>query len=419
MYKNINNFNILIALVISLFFFPSITFGTLQAEVFPWGLIIATLIIFYQRRINIYFIFVLIMLVANILFFSVLNLFDIKITEIIRSLFAYTNSLLSFVAFLQLSEKSTLKGIKLVKGIFIFLISLGILQYLRFLVPFDAFFKFLIPRASSTSLSFMNRGVTLLSTEPARAGISLIFIYIVVRTVFIKPKKQVYFDIGFFVFLGIIIQAFMPLSLYFVYMLLVYRIKLIKYLLIGGGVLLFTGAITSGGRSVDLIKNLMKQNNFDEMVFLLVNNSGHRLLSIYSSWRYALTHPFGGGIGNWEVSSVEALKETGYNVSKLRYFIIHGEGKVIPIRSSGFVSNLVLDVGFIGFIVFVVFLYFTIRKFWDNSIDSKNIILIFLFKIFIIGSVGTPVAWVAAILALKYIKYKNNFINEKQHEYVS
>ena len=73
-----------------------------------------------------------------------------------------------------------------------------------------------------TSLGFMNRGVTLLSNEPARAGIDLIFIYIVIRTVFIKSSRKTVFDLLLFMYLAIFIQSFMAISLYLAYIILIY-----------------------------------------------------------------------------------------------------------------------------------------------------------------------------------------------------
>ena len=169
-----------------------------------------------------------------------------------------------------------------------------------------------------------------------------------------------------------------------------------------------------GGRTVDLFKEIFNQKSFSKTFFLLINESGHRLISIYSSWLYSWTNPFGGGIGNWEVSSAEALRLTGIDLSKLRYFILHGNSKAIPIRSSGFIPNLVLDTGIIGFFVFVMFLFSTLRKYWNNNPESKNIMLIFFFKILFIGSVGTPVAWITTAISLKYLYNKKIFENERE-----
>ncbi|PIB33293.1 hypothetical protein BFP78_03265 [Gaetbulibacter sp. 5U11] len=409
MYKNVSSFNFIIAFAISLFFFPSITFGLLQAEVFPWGIILSTIIIAYHRKINNFFVVVLAMFALNIIVFNIINITDLRLPEVVRSLLAYVNSIISLIAFYQFSEDNILKSAKLVKGIFIFLIVLGLLQIMGALSAIDFFFKFLIPRSSSTSLGFMNRGVTLLSTEPARAGISLVFIYILVRTVFIKEKKRPLYDFGIFLFLVLIIQSFMSLSLFLVYLIVVYRLKLLK-LLIAVILLAFLGDYFAfGGRSLDLLDAIGNQNSFEDIVFLLVDNSGHRLISIYTSWLYAITHPFGGGIGYWESSSVSALEFSGIDVSQYRYFIKHGDSNIIPIRSSGYMSNLVLDIGIFGIIIFGGFLYSILKKFWSISKESRNIILIFLFKIMFIGSVGTPVAWIASIIALKYLYNKQQF----------
>ena len=120
---------------------------------------------------------------------------------------------------------------------------------------------------------------------------------------------------------------------------------------------------------------------------------------------YGIDHLFGGGIGHWRETSVEALKMTGVDFSEINYFKFKGDSKPIPVRSSGYLSNLVLDTGLIGIATFLLFLFSILKQYWVINRESRNIILLFLFKILFIGSVGPPEAWIAAIVSLKHIKY--------------
>lgn len=409
MYKDVKHFNIVVWIFVSLFFFPSITFGTLKAEVFPWAIMFSSIILLKQKRINIYYVIFLVTIILNIVIFSIATFPELKIPEVIRSSLAYINSSICLVIFYQASENNTLKTIKLLKVIFLFLIVLGILQFSGLISFLDPLFKLLIPRASSESLSFVRRGVTLLSTEPARAGVSLIFIYVVVKSVFIK-KGRIISDVLFFIFLVIILKSIMALMLYFVYILLVYRVKFLRIIAVLLLLMIFLDTFGGGERSKQMINKIKTQESFSDAVMVVVDLAGPRLISIYSSWLYAVHNPLGGGIGHWEKSSVEALKMTGADFSKINYFKFKGDSKPIPIRSSGYVSNLVLDTGFLGVGVFFIFIYAIFSKFWKNGMESKNIILIFLFKIMFIGSVGPPGAWISTILALKYLDY------EKKHK---
>ncbi|NNK23407.1 MAG: hypothetical protein HKP48_08995 [Winogradskyella sp.] len=404
MYREIKGFNVLASLVVALFFFPSITFGTLEAEVFPWGIILSLLILIKQRKINVYYLFFLLILLINILYSTIIYFGELKIPEVIRSIFAYLNSSLCLVVFYQASETSTLKTLKLVKKLFQFLLILGLLQFSGIITFLDPVFKFLIPRASSESLSYVSRGVTLLATEPARAGVSITFFYIAVRTVFLKSNKT-YYDIAFLVFLTIVLKSIMALGVYTVFILLVYRMKLLKVLIIVFVLAVFVDVFGGGGRAFKMIEKIKNQESLSDATMVVVDLAGPRLISIYSSWLYSTHNPLGGGIGYWRTTSVDALNMTGVDFSKINYFKFKGNSKAVATRSSGYISNLVLDTGIIGVLIFMLFLYAIFNRFWKNGRDSQNVILIFMFKILFIGSVGPPDAWILSIIALKYLDY--------------
>ena len=137
---------------------------------------------------------------------------------------------------------------------------------------------------------------------------------------------------------------------------------------------------------------------------------GHRLITIFSSYNYAIYNPFGGGLGNWFNLSIEAINLTGIDISKYRYFQVYGSGGIIGTRSSGFISNLILETGFIGLLVISIYLYNNFKKYWKISKDVKIMIIIFLINIFFISSVGHPVSWIIVILYLRF-----NFIFRKNH----
>ena len=94
---------------------------------------------------------------------------------------------------------------------------------------FDDFIKFLIPRGSSSALVEANRGVRLLSSEPARAGNEMLFIYILLRKVYINRFKFIT-DILFLLFIGIILQSFIILALTICFIFFNLNIKSFLYL---------------------------------------------------------------------------------------------------------------------------------------------------------------------------------------------
>ena len=394
----------------TLLFFPSINFNLLNAEIFPWVIISS---VFFFRKTTKNFLVVLSILILHTIIFTLLKNGKFSI-EFVRSLASYINSLLAFAFLLSVSIETIFKFSKLIKSIFYFLIVLGFAQKLNILESMDFIFKFFIPRSSATGLDFMNRGVTLLSSEPARAGNSLIFIYLSVRYLVIKNKYKTYTDLFMFFYLLLIIQSSMSLIVFIVFIMIQYRFKLIFPLAIFS--FFFTGLIFSlegGGRALDMIREITILADINEIKFLLVNSSGHRLISIYSSWLYSISNPFGGGIGNWMYSSVESLNLTGINLNDYNYFQKFGVNS--PIRSSGFFTNMALDLGIVFIIPVILYVINSLKTFWKISSDTKVIILLFLFKVFFIGSVGHPVAWIVVIVVLRYLKHVKNIKNYTNH----
>jgi hypothetical protein len=395
-YKIYFNFTSLLFLFL---FFPSITFGILKAEIFPWALVISIL---YIKRYSLDFIFLFLFLFLN----TVLSMlyFNLDITSSARSLLPYLNVLFTM---LIVTNRNYIKFIYLIKGLLIFLLILGFLQYSGVLSNIDFIFKTLVPRASSESLSFINRGVTLLSSEPARAGNVLIFIYLSYRIIFINSLViRAISDLLILVYLLIIIKSAMASMFFILFLILTYRSKLILPTVLIIILTTFTD-LSEGGRVIELFITLSSLDNFEEIVTLLINTSGHRLLSIYAFYNYGFNELLGGGIGNWMNSSIDALYQTGYNISRMNYFIRFGNGDAVSIRGSGFVTNLVLDTGLIGLLLFSTYIGRLLKRYWNISEDSKILIIIFLIKILFVGSVGHPVAWITTFATLKYLYFKN------------
>lgn len=411
------HFNTLNFFIFSLFFFPSITFGIISAEIFPWVIILS---IFFFKRTTSHFLLILGFLVINSIITLLTN--PSIYFEVIRSLASYLNSLIAFAFALSITYEKNLKFIKLSKIIFFILIILGFLQFFNLIEFLDPFIKFLVPRGSSTTLFEINRGVTLLSSEPARAGILLTCLYFLMRYVYINKKYRLLFDISMTLYLLLIIQSSMSLLFMLTFLFINYRLKFIFFISAILFILITFSLSFSGGRVIELFSDILKTNNLSDIFFIIVNNSGHRLISIYSSYYYSIINPLGGGIGNWMISSVESLSNTGFDLYQFNYFkeeslmmkgFTNFDPNSVPIRSSGFFSNLALDSGIVG--IFIVFKYVwdSLKKFWHISRESKNLILIFFFKILFIGSVGHPVAWLIIVFILRFL-YENQLNQSRQ-----
>jgi len=404
-FKDTFHFNFFELVFFTLFFFPSITFNLLSAEIFPWVIISA---IFFFRKTTNYFIIVLYGLIFHTIIFGFFTNIDPSL-ESFRSLFSYLNSLLAFAFLISAPIQTIYRFAKLIKLIFYFLIILGLLQSFNLIDSLDSLFKFFVPRSSSSNLDFMNRGVTLFSTEPARAGNSLLFIYLSVRYLYTLKKYRIFTDLFMFFYLLLIIQSSMSLIVFLIFIILQYRLKLIIPLAITLLFLLtFSINFDEGGRAFDLTLQILELDNINDIIFLLVDSSGNRLFSIYSYWLYGIYFPFGGGIGNWLYTSVESLTISGLNPNNYSFFQKFGINS--PFRASGFFSNLVLDTGIFGFLLVFSYVINSLKKFWKISLDTKVIILLFLFKILFIGSVGHPVAWIVVVVVVRSLMEAKNKI---------
>jgi hypothetical protein len=139
-----------------------------------------------------------------------------------------------------------------------------------------------------------------------------------------------------------------------------------------------------------------------------MNNSGFRVSSILSSFYYGLLHIFGSGIGQWQISSIEANELIGFDPSKIFFFLENG-GIFIPLRPSSYVANLMLDIGLVG--TFLVLAY--IKNLLPKQMSSEQFayVSLFIFSLFFISSVGNPVPWICCAIAVRQmgeeVKCKN------------
>ncbi|MEO9470556.1 hypothetical protein [Parasphingorhabdus sp.] len=391
-----------------LLYFPSITFGLLTAEIFPWALIYC---LFYLRRLD----------NATLLFVGILSLsafatgiygnyfLESQETDVLRSFAAYLNIFLIFVCILNLDGKNLEAVVKAGKVSFFGLLIIGIMQNFALLQQVSDAISFLVPRATGSALTEMgDRGVTLLSSEPARAGIELTFLYLLFRLGSQNQRGFVIWDLLLLAYILLIIKAASAVFFCGLVIILISVKKPTVWLLwlagIGGLFLLPT--INIGGRFVILISSLEQFSTLDDLVFFLANEAGHRLLALYAFIVGGLMNPIGFGIGNWQEASVIALEASGLPYYEFRYFIIYNDGLAFPVRAPGVIPNLMLDIGVLGILVFAYWLYsqFSNRELVGSGQNRFIILFILLVKITLFGSLGNPVPWVVAAACLRLSK---------------
>lgn len=366
-------------------YFPSVTFGIVNAEVFPWAFILS---LFLVKKVEVSDI----LLLLGIFLSSIYGIWRVSDTyEVARIIGSYLNFFAAFIIAKQVPLKNLYKIKKINKIIFLSLIFIGFVQYFN-LIPFlDFFFKLLIPRGSAVALTeFGGRGVSLLSTEPSRAGVELIFIYVLFRYNLPNNLKLIT-DIFIFLYLLVVIKSVMALGLYLIFFVLIHlKLSLLIGIIIISLIPYWINIAPTGRISILIYE--LANSNIEDIFFVIMNSSGHRVFSIWASYYYGFIWPLGGGVGAWKQSSIEAINALGYDVSKLRFFNFWGDGSPLPIRPSGLVSNLMLDLGSIFSAIFVRSILSKIRcilnlKFYDNL----PLVVLFIVKIMFVGSVGTTV----------------------------
>ncbi len=404
-----------------LLFLPSVTFGLLEAEIFPWALLIS---IFLVRKLN-----MMTLILCSILLISyaytLLNAVHLSegSTDLLRSFAAYLNFIIIFDVLLQQSDNRILDLVSLNGYIFVGLVVLGLAQHFGLIEFLHPILSSLTPRASSSALSEIGgRGVTLLSSEPARAGVEITLMYVLVRIGFKHKKITLLIDVLFLAFIFILVRSAsgVAFSLITVAVLNARKILVIfPFLVLISPVLFFFNelSIPQTGRALILINSMLMMGSINEIIFFAANESGHRLIALYSFINSGFNNLVGHGLGLWRISSMQSVLDTGLNFKDFRYFWVHGGGELVPFRGPGVISNLMLDIGLVGTSIFVLWIFVLISKLKIMYFDKLTILAIFFIKIFLFGSLGTPLPWIVLALSLRYLTIMNDGIADKQEHF--
>ena len=393
-------------ILLVLLFFPSISFNLLPAEIFPWGILLIPY--FLKKRLDNILLYIITGFIYISLFVALKN--STVVGEVVRSSAAYLNVLAIFYYVLVSDSEKTDSLLKMAKKIYIIMIIIGIVQYFNLIAFLNPLFSMLISRGSASLFSGGGRGVSILSTEPSRAGIELVCLYTLFRKTLLKNKAV--YDTANFVYLIFIIRSATSLMLFMLFIMFEYRKVLLKNIFVialSVALLSFAAIKYSNIRALNVVLGILQSKSIEDIWLFLINASGFRLISIVGAYIFGILYPFGMGIGMWQESSLEALNLTGYNPANISFFRTHKDSMFAPIRPTSFIANLMLDVGIIGVIAFLTYLYRLVKKYTIFSESDMSIVFLFLFSIFLLGAVGDPTIWIVlAIIGRK------NFWLEKE-----
>ncbi|MFU7514168.1 hypothetical protein, partial [Vibrio cholerae] len=282
---------------------------------------------------------------------------------------------------------------------------IGLLQYLNLFSIFDGLLSNLMKRGG-TGLTSESRGVSILSSEPSRAAFEIIFISLLIRYFFIVERKHIYFDAFVLVLLLFLIKSFTGVFLWCVFILLSYVRSLSKLLLLT--FVFFMSTLTlmngfnfvdfSGNRTLELSQRILETSSFKDIIYIILTQSGFRGVSIISAYVYGMSVFFGNGVGNWESSSLEALRYINADELDIGYFYYTCGQSICSVRPTSFMSSLVLDIGLVGL---GLFLYNFYKAIHPKINDNNNVYFyFFIFCLLFNSTVGNPIPWICIALIL-------------------
>ncbi len=181
------------------------------------------------------------------------------------------------------------------KRVFWIYILVGVLQLLHLMVPFQPFFELLIPRFYGAPIGGY-RGVTMLETEPARAGFQLLMLYVI--SMASPPKRHVLMTLVLIVAQILMISSTTGILLTIIYFLIKYTPRIIKnprYVISFGffGVCIFYAV--SSHPKIDLLIQFYKSHGINGVYSGLSAVSGGRFLGTMTSVAEIIDWPFGHG----------------------------------------------------------------------------------------------------------------------------
>jgi hypothetical protein len=148
-------------------------------------------------------------------------------------------------------------------------------------------------------------------------------------------------------------------------------------------------------RSLHLFYMMIYEQKYRDFYRFALSESGFRMVSVIGSILYGITHPFGSGLGAWGPASIESLDAVGLPASEFGYFVTYYGGMFEGIRPASFFADVMLELGWVGALLFFRFLWpfiSRIRYFTDSA--TRPLLVLFLFNIFFLGTIGDPVPYV-------------------------
>lgn len=254
-------------------------------------------------------------------------------------------------------------------GVFLANLVLCVVQYFGLFPPFlEPIFRLFIDRFTH-EIYGGGRGVAGLFAEPSYASMAIHYYF----AFFMLSKKINPRSVqGIAVIVGIVLfDLFIIRSVTGVVMILIYLMSMqrAQYLLKAGlVVMLFLGGVIyqfgkspNAPRSIETAYDFFKYGGYQDPMPWLLEQSGFRFVSVWASYKYGFTHPFGSGVGGWGQASIQAMDDIGIKASAMSFCYGHGFG-VPGVRPTSFAAGLMLETGVVGLLLFLLAFWPYLKK---------------------------------------------------------
>ena len=173
------------------------------------------------------------------------------------------------------------------------------------------------------------------------------------------------------------------------------------------------GQSPNAPRSIETAYDFFKYGAYQDPVPWLLEQSGFRFVSVWASYKYGFTHPFGSGVGGWGAASIQAMDDIGVKASAMSFFASAMGSEYQGVRPTSFAAGLMLETGIVGLLLFIFSFYsFILKRELYADIHSRSIVIFFLFNIFALGSIGDPLPFIFFALAYRSIIEPDSEVNE-------
>ena len=326
-----------------------------------------------------------------------------------RALFALINASMIFFLLVHVDDEEYSGLVKLFHGVFIANLVLCMVQFLGLFPPFlEPIFRLFIDRFTH-EIYGGGRGVAGLFAEPSYASMAIHYYFaFFMLTKKINPRSVlgVAAIVGIVVFDLFIIRSVTGVVMILIYLMSMQRAQyllkagLVVMLLLGGVIYQF-GKSPNAPRSVETAYDFFKYGGYQDPMPWLLEQSGFRFVSVWASYKYGFTHPFGSGVGGWGPASIQAMDDIGIKASAMSFFATAMGSEYQGVRPTSFAAGLMLETGLIGLVLFLLaFWPYLTNPALYRDIHTRSITIFFLFNTFALGSIGDPLPFI--FLAMAY-----------------